>query len=92
MHGKVDHHALWSALDVLDDHLPLIALLDLIEQRQRIVIIDKAHGLAIIERLECAKNGGMTKTFGNSSCIKNKGAINSNGRHGILPEVEKQAP
>ena len=34
------------------------------------MVIDKAHGLTLFKRLQCAKDGGMAKALGNTACVK----------------------
>lgn len=56
--------------NVVDADLIAVALLDLVEQRDRIVVIDKAHRLAVVECFQRTKDGGMAKTLGNATRIK----------------------
>ena len=34
------------------------------------MVIDKAHGLTLFKRLQCAKDGGMAKALGNAARVK----------------------
>ena len=76
--GEVDDDVARVAGDVVDADLVAVALLDLVEQRQRVVVIDEAHDLAVLERLERTEDGGMAETLGNATRIKR---VNSSVGH-----------
>jgi hypothetical protein len=40
------------------------------QQGNRVVVIAKAHGLTGLQRIQRAKNGRMTKTFGHTAGIE----------------------
>ena len=60
--GEVDDDVARLAGDVVDADLVAVALLDLVQQRQRIVVVDEAHDLAVLERLERTEDGGMAES------------------------------
>lgn len=70
---KVDYHALGITLDVLDVHLIAIALLNLIQEGERVVVVDETHRLAVVEGFKRAENGGVPKALGNAACVEQIG-------------------
>ena len=67
---KINHDGARLTLQVGNVHALAIARLQLLQQGQGIVVIDKAHGLAWIERVERTKNGRMAKTLGYAARVK----------------------
>ena len=55
--------------NVVDADLVAVALLNLAEQRQRIVIVAKTHRLAGRERVKGAEYRGMTEAFGDATRV-----------------------
>ena len=51
-------------------HCLAVAHLQLLQQRQRVMVIDEAHGFARVEGIEGAKNGRMAESLGNAACVK----------------------
>jgi hypothetical protein len=47
-----------------------IALANLVEQRQWIMVVHEAHRLALIQSFESAKDSRMAKAFGNATGVK----------------------
>ena len=78
-HSKINHHLSGVALLVVRLNLLAVALLDLCQQRQRIVVVDKAHGFTMVQRFQRAKNRCMTEALGHASGIKH---IGFTGLHG----------
>jgi hypothetical protein len=61
-------------------------LRQLVEQRQRVVVIDEAHGLAGAQGIERAENRGMAKALGNAARVKGVDGIGGEmNMHGVLP-------
>ena len=57
--GEVDDDVARLARNVVDADLVAVTLLDLAEQRQRVVVVDEAHDLYVLERLERTEDGVM---------------------------------
>jgi len=68
--GKVDHDGTRFALPVLDTQALAVTGLQLGKQRQRIMIIAEAHGLARLQGIQRAKDGGMTEALGDAARIE----------------------
>lgn len=68
--GEIDDNGAGFALNIVDRDGLAVTRLQLPKQGQWIVIVAEAHGLARSQRIECAKNGGMPKTFGDTARIK----------------------
>jgi hypothetical protein len=79
--GEVNHDMACFAADVGHANLVAIALANLVEQGQRVVVIDETHGLAVCERLQGAENGSVPKPFGHAPRIKFIGVENSSFVH-----------
>jgi len=47
-----------------------VARTELVEQRQRVVVVDEAHGLAGMQRIERAENRGVAEAFGEPRASK----------------------
>lgn len=75
LNHEIDHDVARLARDVVDGDLVAVTLLDLTEQRQGVVVIDEAHDLAIIERLERTKDCSMAEALGNAARIKGVNSI-----------------
>jgi hypothetical protein len=61
------------------------------------MVVDEAHGFAVVERLECAKNGSVTEPFGNATGIKAVGGEGQGGGsvHGfplVVPRLQYAGP
>src|SRR5512139_2994701 len=67
---EVDHDFPGVALQVLDLDRFAIAAAQLVEQRQRVVIVDEAHALAGIQRVERTENGGVAKALGDPARVE----------------------
>ena len=72
---EVDHDVARIASDVIDGDLVAVTLLDLTDQRLGVVVIDEAHDLAILERLERTEDRGMAETLGNAARIEGVNSI-----------------
>ncbi len=73
--GEVDDDVARVAGDVVDADLAAVALLDLVQQRQRVMVVDEAHDLAILERLERTEDGGMAEALGNAARIEGVNSV-----------------
>ena len=73
--GEVDDDVARLAGDVVDADLVAVALLDLVQQRQRVVVIDEAHDLAVLERLERTEDGGVAEALGNAARIEGVNSV-----------------
>ena len=73
--GEVDDDVARVAGDVVDADLAAVALLDLVQQGQRVVVIDKAHDLAVLERLERTEDGGVAEALGNAARIEGVNSV-----------------
>ena len=73
--GEVDDDVARLARNVVDADLVAVALLNLAEQRQRIVVVDEAHDLAVLERLERTEDGGMAEALGNAARIEGVNSV-----------------
>ena len=67
---EIDHHALrlTGAVGGLDGLA--VPRLHLLQQRDRVVIVDEAHHFAGQERIERAENCRMPKTLGDAACVE----------------------
>jgi len=68
--NKVDHDGTGFALHVLDGHRLAIALVQLVQQGQRVMVIAKPHGFTWLQGIQRTKDGGMPKALGNAARIK----------------------
>src|SRR5690606_7272870 len=73
--GEVDDDVAGLALDIIDTDLFAVALLDLVQQRQRIVVIHEAHDFAVLERLERTEDRGMAEALGDAARIKGVNSV-----------------
>lgn len=78
VHGEINHHVFAIALLIGQADLLAVALLDLPQQRQRIMIIHKAHGFTMAERFQRAKNGCVAKALGDATRVEQ---MNLRGLH-----------
>ena len=67
---KVDHHQSGFPRAVFDGERVAIALLDLFEQREGVVVVAEAHGLARMKRVERAKDCRVAEAFGDATGIE----------------------
>lgn len=68
--NEIDHDFSPFSLLIRDRQTIAVARLELVEQRQRIVIVHESHGLARVERVESAENSGVTKAFRDSAGVE----------------------
>lgn len=68
--GKINHDLPGFTLQVADLNRRTIAGLQLVQQGNRIVVIDKAHRLAGSERIQRAEDGCMAKALGDTTGVK----------------------
>src|SRR5690606_29855773 len=61
--GEVDDDLPRLALAILDRHGVAVTGAHLVQQRQRIVVVDEPHGLAGPERVERAEDGRVTEAL-----------------------------
>ena len=79
---EVDDHAVHVALQVADpDALVAVTFDHLVQQRNRVVVIDEAHGFAGLQRVQRTKDGGMAEALGHATRIK---AMNGIGMRRVL--------
>jgi hypothetical protein len=67
---EVDHDTFRFALAIGDLDVISIAGSHLVKQRQRIVVVHKAHGLTRVEGVQRTENSGVTKPFGNTARVE----------------------
>ncbi|KGR99849.1 hypothetical protein X977_4873 [Burkholderia pseudomallei MSHR7504] len=70
LNGEIDHDRAGLALPVLDAHPRAVVLPDLFEQRKRIVIIDEAHRLAGLKRVDRAENRRVAKALRDTARVE----------------------
>jgi len=75
---EVDDNIAGVALHIVHFNLRSVTMLNLLQQRQRIVIVHEAHDIAIAKRFQRAEYGGMAETLGNSARIEGENAIFGN--------------
>ena len=75
LHLEIDNDVAWLAGDVAEGQLVAVALTQLVQQRQRIVIVDEAHGVAVVQRFDGAENGGMTETLGYAARVEGEDVV-----------------
>ena len=94
-HLKVDDNFSGQARDVLYVDLIAEMTLQLLQQRQGIVIIAKTHGFAGVQGRERAKDGSVPEPLGDTACVKwvngiRKLGVGGSARHDhILVKSEK---
>src|SRR5690625_7045424 len=74
-HEEVAANGARLALAIHHRHALAEMVFHLGQQRQRVVIVDKAHGLTGPERFQRAENGGVTKAPANGAGVKGVGLI-----------------
>ncbi len=67
---EIDRDGAGLALAVFDRQGFAVARLKLVEQRQWIVIVDEAHGLARMQRIERAEDRGVAKALGDAARVE----------------------
>ena len=70
LNDEVNHDIAGFAGYVRHVNLIAIALANLVEQRQRIMVVHESHRLTLIQSFERAKDGRMAKAFGNATGVK----------------------
>ena len=87
--GEINHDLAGFALQVVDRHRSAIARLQLVQQWDGVVVIDKAHGLAGRERIQRAKDGRMAEALGDTTGVKGVdgfgGGVIAGLGHGVFP-------
>src|SRR5574343_1268733 len=68
--GKVDHDSARLALLVLDAQVRTIAILQLGEQRQGIVVVAETHGFAGLQGVERTEDGGVAEALGDTAGVE----------------------
>ena len=68
--AEVDDDGAGLALAVLDADALAIALRDLRQQRQRIVVVGEAHRLARLQAVECAEDRRMAEALGHAAGVE----------------------
>ncbi len=68
--GEIDDDGARLTLPVGDGQLFAIALLQLAEQGQRIVVVAETHRLAGLQRIQRTENRRVTETLGNAAGIE----------------------
>ncbi|HEX4910030.1 MAG TPA: hypothetical protein VFV64_04640, partial [Permianibacter sp.] len=81
---EVDHNLAGFALLVLDVDALAVARAQLRQQRQRVVIVDKAHHFAALQAVKGAENGSMAEPAGNAAGIKNVKILAEDGQAAIV--------
>ncbi len=74
---EIDHDGTRLTLNISNLHPSAITRLKLVQERKRIMVIDKTHRLARGERVKRTKNGRVAKPLGNAARVKR---VNSFGR------------
>ena len=69
-HAEVDDHLARRLLPVFHHQRLAVTFLQLRDQRQRIMVVDEAHGLARLQRVHGAENRRMTEALGNAARVK----------------------
>ena len=60
----------WLTLAVFNVHRLAVAHLHLLQQGQRIVVVDETHRLARVQRIERAEDGRMAEALGNAAGVE----------------------
>ncbi len=93
---EVDDDVAGLTLDVFDTDLIAVALLDLAEQGQGVVVVDEAHRFAVLERLEGTEDGSVAEALGHAARVEGiggsvehralfHGLVDRNGGRGLRP-------
>ena len=82
-HRKVEYHFARLLRYGHDLYLILVALADLLQQRQRVVVVDEAHHFAAMQLFQRTENGGMAETLGDATGVKQ---VNGRVLHGCDPQ------
>ena len=70
VHAEVDHGGTGLALLISNAPAIAIALRELRQQRQGIVVVGEAHGFTRLQRVQRAKNGRVAKPLGHTARIE----------------------
>ena len=86
---EIDHDLPGVALQIVDVDSDTVARLKLMQQRNRIMVIDKSHGLTRVERIQSAKDRRVAEAFGHTACVEwiyrfQGGVIAGRGHDGLL--------
>ncbi len=68
--AEVDDHAVLVTLPVGNRQLPAKTLAQLLQQRNRVVVVDESHGLAVVQRAKCTEDRRMPEAAGNAARVK----------------------
>ena len=74
-HDEVDHHAFFALIEIVDLDLLAITRLHLLQQGNRVVVIDEAHAFAWLQGVERAEDRGMAKPLGDPARVKTVDAV-----------------
>lgn len=69
-HAEVDHDRAWLALPVFNADAVAVALRHLRQQRQGVVVVGETHGLARLQAVERAEDGGVPESFGHAAGVE----------------------
>jgi hypothetical protein len=72
---EIDHDAFFALIKIFDLDLFAITGLHLLQQRNRVVIVDEAHALAGLQRIERAEDRGVAKPLGNAARVEAVDAV-----------------
>lgn len=70
LNGEVDDDVARVTGHIGNADLVAVTLLELVEQRQGVVIVDETHGFAVIEGFEGAEDGGMAEALGDATRVE----------------------
>jgi len=81
---EIDHDAIGTALPVGDGNGFAISHLHLLEQRQRIVVVDEAHRLARMQRVERAEDRGVAEALGDCPGVERIDPVGGQMQMGVV--------
>jgi len=81
---EIDHDAIGTTLPVGDGNRFAISRLHLLEQRQRIVVVDEAHRLTWMQRVERAEYRGVAEALGDRAGVERIDPVGGQMQMGVL--------
>ena len=70
MHAEGDHDDAGVTLAVLHADAIAVALRNLRQQRQGVMVVGESHGLARLQAVQRAEDGGVPESLGNATSVE----------------------
>lgn len=85
--GEVDDHSQLIALHIAHGERIAESLVQLIDQRQRIMVVDETHHLAGLQRTQRAEGGGMAETTRDAASVEDMDGFTRKRRCHVRPRL-----